>query len=411
MTIDHYVECGVCNGKRSYLNNSDTSHHSMSSDRLQPGNNVPRSGSFRERNERRTRVLPIRSGSFREPEELKKEKYQKRPAVHLRSGTNRDSPETDYYGFKASPGQQRRRNSLPLPSSTPNLHKISQEDVQENREREHGVRRVRSFRTTTKGLVNRGDSFRKRGGRVPSTERIRYAYTPSPCPTRRVPLEVQVEKPPDNPANLSYFTIIVLGANGVGKTSITQQFMTSEYVAFDNSIDHEGDNVVTVQLNGEESTLEFLDVYENEVNLEDVRADAYVVVFSIAHRDTFDVASDLLSNLRMDLGTDRSIILVGNKLDLVRKRKVKTEEAQDVATMYDARYLEVSAGLNHNIDELLVGMLALIRYKLDPSLPPPIVRVDNKRQNVSRFSFKGPLDFFSRLFQLARDKLKPGRKH
>jgi GTPase SAR1 family protein len=49
-------------------------------------------------------------------------------------------------------------------------------------------------------------------------------------------LEVQVEKPPDNPANLSYFTIIVLGANGVGKTSITQQFMTSEYVAFDNSI-------------------------------------------------------------------------------------------------------------------------------------------------------------------------------
>jgi GTPase SAR1 family protein len=60
-------------------------------------------------------------------------------------------------------------------------------------------------------------------------------------------------------------------------------------------------------------------------NLEDVRADAYVVVFSIAHRDTFDVASDLLSNLRMDLGTDRSIILVGNKLDLVRKRKVKTE--------------------------------------------------------------------------------------
>jgi hypothetical protein len=44
MTIEHYVECGVCNGKRSYLNNSDSSHHSMSSDRLQPGNNVPRSG-------------------------------------------------------------------------------------------------------------------------------------------------------------------------------------------------------------------------------------------------------------------------------------------------------------------------------------------------------------------------------
>lgn len=62
-----------------------------------------------------------------------------------------------------------------------------------------------------------------------------------------------------------------------------------------------------------------------QVNLENIQADAYLVIFSIAHRDTFDVASDLLSELRVDLGSDRPIVLVGNKLDLVRKRKVNTE--------------------------------------------------------------------------------------
>lgn len=62
-----------------------------------------------------------------------------------------------------------------------------------------------------------------------------------------------------------------------------------------------------------------------QVNLESIRADAYVIIFSIAHRDTFDTAVDLLSELRMDMGTDRTVIMVGNKLDLVRKRKVKTE--------------------------------------------------------------------------------------
>lgn len=82
-----------------------------------------------------------------------------------------------------------------------------------------------------------------------------------------------------------------------------------------------------------------------QVNLEDVRADAYVVVFSIAHRDTFDVASDLLSNLRMDLGTDRSIILVGNKLDLVRKRKVKTEGSYD--KMKNKKYYNVGTWSEH----------------------------------------------------------------
>jgi hypothetical protein len=42
--------------------------------------------------------------------------------------------------------------------------------------------------------------------------------------------------PYDNSAMSSYYKVVVLGAIGVGKTSITQQFMTSEYVAFDNSI-------------------------------------------------------------------------------------------------------------------------------------------------------------------------------
>lgn len=410
MTIDHYVECGVCNGTGASWTNS-TSTYSMDSDRLIPGN-IVRSGSYRERNDRREHVLPIRSGSFREPGEIEKERSFKRPTV--RSGYKKDSPDPDN-GIKPSPRPTRRRSSLPLPSSTPNLHKTSHDDVRDRLgEKEAAVRRVRSFKTTTKGIVNRGDSFRKKGGRVASTERIRYAYTPSPLPSpspaRRIPLEVQIEKPPENPADLSYFKVVVLGANGVGKSSITQQFMTSEYVAFDNSIDGD-DNVVTVQLNNEESTLEFLDAHENEVNLETVKADAYIVVFSIAHQDTFHIASDLLSELRMDLGIDRTIILVGNKLDLVRKRKVKTEEAQDVATMHDAKYIEVSAGLNHNIDELLVGMLSFIRYKLDPSLPQPVLRADKKKPNVSRFSFQGPVDFFVRLFRVARDKLRSGRRH
>lgn len=85
-------------------------------------------------------------------------------------------------------------------------------------------------------------------------------------------------------------------------------------------------------------------------------------------------------------------------------------EAQDVSTVYDAKYMEVSAGINHNIDELLVGILALIKYKLNPSLPPPTLRVDKKKPGVSRFSFKAPIDFFSRMYQLARDKFRPARK-
>ena len=53
--------------------------------------------------------------------------------------------------------------------------------------------------------------------------------------------------------------------------------------------------------------------------------DAYVVVFAINDHDSFDTAQQLVRYLRVDYGTDRAILLVANKIDLVRKRKVTAE--------------------------------------------------------------------------------------
>lgn len=81
-----------------------------------------------------------------------------------------------------------------------------------------------------------------------------------------------------------------------------------------------------------------------------------------------------------------------------------------MATMYDGKYMEVSAGLNHNIDELLVGILGCIRFKLNPSLPEPVLRVDTKKSGISRLSMKGPINFLSRLFRRVSSKSKKGRR-
>lgn len=36
-----------------------------------------------------------------------------------------------------------------------------------------------------------------------------------------------------------------------------------------------------------------------------------------------------------------------------------------MATAYDCKFIETSVGINHNVDELLVGLLSQIRLKLE----------------------------------------------
>ena len=40
-------------------------------------------------------------------------------------------------------------------------------------------------------------------------------------------------------------------------------------------------------------------------------------------------------------------------------------EGKNMATSYDCKFIETSVGINHNVDELLVGILTQIRLKLE----------------------------------------------
>ncbi|XP_013412267.1 GTP-binding protein RAD-like, partial [Lingula anatina] len=56
-------------------------------------------------------------------------------------------------------------------------------------------------------------------------------------------------------------------------------------------------------------------------------------------------------------------ILVGNKNDLVRSRLVSADDGKLIATLYDAKYIETSAVLKHQVDELLVGILTHLKQR------------------------------------------------
>ncbi|CAL7936150.1 unnamed protein product [Xylocopa violacea] len=163
--------------------------------------------------------------------------------------------------------------------------------------------RLRSFSFTSKGLVNRGDSFRRRRSRSNSL-----------APT----------DPEDVPTEQSVF----------------------------------------VMLNGEESELRFLNIANPKTELENVHPDAFVVMYSVIDKASFQRAEEYLERLHdQDLLRGKSAILVGNKVDLVRSRVVSSQDGKCMACTYRVKFIEVSVAINHNVDDLLVGILNQIRLK------------------------------------------------
>ncbi|XP_033322963.2 rad, Gem/Kir family member 3 [Megalopta genalis] len=210
--------------------------------------------------------------------------------------------------------------------------------------------RLRSFSLTSKGIVNRGDSFRRRRSRSNS-----LAPANSEAEEKNVPPAKEV----------CSYTVAMLGARGVGKTALISQFMTSECInAYDRQRDVPSEQSVFVMLNGEESELRFLNISNPKTELESVHPDAFVVMYSVVDKASFQRAEEYLERLHdQEFLRGKSAILVGNKVDLVRSRVVSSQDGKCMACTYRVKFIEVSVGINHNVDDLLVGILNQIRLK------------------------------------------------
>lgn len=73
---------------------------------------------------------------------------------------------------------------------------------------------------------------------------------------------------------------------------------------------------------------------------------AFAVVYSVIAEDSFDDAKKIFYDLDQARGGDGEfppVVLVGNKIDLVKKRQVTTKTGQAVATQWGVRFIETSA--------------------------------------------------------------------
>ncbi|XP_015279086.1 PREDICTED: GTP-binding protein REM 1-like [Gekko japonicus] len=179
----------------------------------------------------------------------------------------------------------------------------------------------------------------------------------------------------------SLYRVVLLGDPGVGKTSLVNLFagvqekdlpeQQRDPDSFDSDFHESGESTDFFE---EPPDLPEEDNWFHNYCMQ--VGNAYVIVYSITDRGSFESASELRIELRRTRQAENiPIILVGNKTDLVRCREVSVEEGRACAVVFDCKFIETSAALQHNVTELFEGVVRQIR-----------LRRDSKEANARRMS-------------------------
>ena len=144
----------------------------------------------------------------------------------------------------------------------------------------------------------------------------------------------------------------------VGKTSISKRFITGKFEKIDLSNRTINTNIFQkcIQVNNKSFNLNIWDTAGEEKYhaLGPIfyrGAQGAVVIFDVRNRETFERATRWFHELTEFAEGNPSMILVGNKIDLP-DRTITNEEAVNLANKYNCKFLEVSAFLGTNVEEI-----------------------------------------------------------
>ena len=160
--------------------------------------------------------------------------------------------------------------------------------------------------------------------------------------------------------------LVVFGGGGVGKSSLTIQFVQNCFVKeYDPTIEDSYRKQVTID--DEICNLDILDTAEREEcgGLRELNMRTYqgfLLVYSITSRSSFDEISSFRDYVfRLKDRDQLPFFLVGNKCDLDNDKQVTTEEGQEMAKSFGCPFVETSAKTRINVESAFFDLVREIR--------------------------------------------------
>ncbi|XP_058466209.1 uncharacterized protein LOC131439331 [Malaya genurostris] len=171
--------------------------------------------------------------------------------------------------------------------------------------------------------------------------------------------------------------IVVLGSQGVGKTSLVVRYVSNLYTKEVSPTI--GASFFTCKVNLEDFKVKMQvwdtagqERFKAMAPLYYRNANAALLVFDLTQYNSFVEIKSWVQELQRNVQEPMVLSLVGNKLDLEEKRAVSREEASLYATSIGGNYFETSALQDQGIEQVFisiaVGLIKLSGEQICPSL-------------------------------------------
>lgn len=165
------------------------------------------------------------------------------------------------------------------------------------------------------------------------------------------------------------FKYIIIGDSGVGKSCLLLRFTDKRFEAsHDLTIGVEfGARLITID--DKQVKLQVWDTAGQESFRSITRsyyrgATGALLVFDVTRRETFEHLTTWLEDCKENSNMNMTILLIGNKIDLVEKREVSEDEARGFADKNGLLYIETSAKTAHNVEEAFLETAHAIYKKI-----------------------------------------------
>jgi Ras-related protein Rab-11A len=157
------------------------------------------------------------------------------------------------------------------------------------------------------------------------------------------------------------FKIVLIGDSGVGKSNILSRYINNEFNIDTKSTVGVEFGSKSINLKGSKIKAQIWDTagqerYKSITSSYYKGAKGAFIVFDLTRPDTFNSVDRWIGELKSNTD-DIYLIVIGNKSDLERDRKVIREEAEQKCEHYNVAYIETSALQGYHIDKAFNNMI------------------------------------------------------